>query len=665
MAVRPQKEARSLSEINYLASNPPQYPYHPEPRESLTLYISRVPGTQDVILSTFRPLKKNVTAEDVANSLYYVHLDTPEDDMLAAPPRPARAVSPRSSLESARSVIPRKPLPASASALGLDKKAMSNNASSVPPPVTSSLTASPILAEPAPRSLSPTAEPQAPDGKTIEGYRQNPVFQKRQSAAPTDVSDPPRSPVSLAVPIPRTGLLSTPPTASDPSSELSTSPASDSMINPPPVTPQGTAPSSGRPISVMSQTSPLSATRTTSSGKPGIRPSSVTFSLTLIRRDPTTGTQSNVGKVLSFQTNVPPPDAAAPNLDPDNMGELLPFTQHITIRLDTSGYAKYRDLPSRADVGRFRLSSGPSLAQQLSQMGISGSAGDAPAPGLKPAWKPVEEGFKREVVMSYGASWTENLKKSFHRRRRPGSPIHGGSNTSGEGNPAPPNVSHARQGSTSTVGSVESSDGRHSPTLITHPRPGLKPKGYVFLSPWNGRCEFRTSANGRAIKCRHVLDPASFKFDPREVAQSIRDAQAVGRSRGDELASAFAGAKAVSELRYNLPQGGHRRQGSEHDSKSKAGRLQHKNLPGPFNKLLHHGSKSSDDEYESDEDFDDQDADASMDPNGLGRELAGGGTRGRRAKLGKLIIHDEGLKMLDLVVAANVGVWWTTWGRLM
>jgi hypothetical protein len=43
----------------------------------------------------------------------------------------------------------------------------------------------------------------------------------------------------------------------------------------------------------------------------------------------------------------------------------------------------------------------------------------------------------------------------------------------------------------------------------------------------------------------------------------------------------------------------------------------------------------------------------------IGREKAGGGNRGKRAKLGKLIIHDEGFKMLDLVVAANMGVWWS------
>lgn len=42
----------------------------------------------------------------------------------------------------------------------------------------------------------------------------------------------------------------------------------------------------------------------------------------------------------------------------------------------------------------------------------------------------------------------------------------------------------------------------------------------------------------------------------------------------------------------------------------------------------------------------------------LGRERAGGGFRGHSAKLGKIIIEDEGLKMCDLVVGAAMGVWW-------
>ncbi len=42
----------------------------------------------------------------------------------------------------------------------------------------------------------------------------------------------------------------------------------------------------------------------------------------------------------------------------------------------------------------------------------------------------------------------------------------------------------------------------------------------------------------------------------------------------------------------------------------------------------------------------------------LGREKAGGGFNGKCAKLGKLVLEDEGLKMCDLTVAACMGVWW-------
>jgi hypothetical protein len=49
----------------------------------------------------------------------------------------------------------------------------------------------------------------------------------------------------------------------------------------------------------------------------------------------------------------------------------------------------------------------------------------------------------------------------------------------------------------------------------------------------------------------------------------------------------------------------------------------------------------------------------------LGQEFAGGGFGGKQAKLGKLIIEDEGLKMVDLLVAANVALWWRAYERQM
>ncbi len=48
----------------------------------------------------------------------------------------------------------------------------------------------------------------------------------------------------------------------------------------------------------------------------------------------------------------------------------------------------------------------------------------------------------------------------------------------------------------------------------------------------------------------------------------------------------------------------------------------------------------------------------------LGQENAGGGYGGKKAKLGKLIIEGEGLKMLDLVIAANMGIWWKAYQRV-
>jgi hypothetical protein len=47
----------------------------------------------------------------------------------------------------------------------------------------------------------------------------------------------------------------------------------------------------------------------------------------------------------------------------------------------------------------------------------------------------------------------------------------------------------------------------------------------------------------------------------------------------------------------------------------------------------------------------------------LGQEFAGGGFGGKQAKLGKLIIEDEGLKMIDLLVATNVALWWRAYDR--
>ncbi|KAM7211257.1 oxidoreductase-like protein [Rhypophila decipiens] len=652
-----QVEAKSLSTINSIAANPPQYPHFPDVRESLTLYISRVPGTRDVILSTFRPQKKNVTSEDVANSLYYIHLDLAADELLVAPQRRPDTLSPRSSSESSRQVIHRKPLPASAKVPNLDKSGLGGSVTApLPPPAP----------QPYPNSRPSTsganpgapADPQLPEPNP-DGYRPNPMFHSRQSSA-ASIDGPP---------LPPRPLMNVPLSASPPPMRKPLGPRPQSLQAPPenygsgmPVTSPRDRPLTptygGSQAVQLSSHSPSNNIkyRPGSPNKLGKRPSCQPFSLSIIRRDPASGNQWNIGKVSSFETNIPTPEQADASLNPDDMGSMA-TAQKMDIHIETSGYAKYRNMPTLASVE----ASHPKSAQTFEEALRGRAAMNADNSKTTNTVRIPEEGFHRQIMMAYSKSWTSNLKGAFRRHDQ-----HSRSKSPDEGYPPevfqPPRKGfHQRHGSASTTGSVDSTahasfDSQHRPapeggqpdSLITTPGPGLKPRGYVFLSPWDGVCEFRTSSNGRSLKCRHTLTGRNPKFDPVTMAQNIRRDAQLSASAGaakpsrDSLANAFLGAKNVSELRFNLPNGDvfNKRRESEGGSGH-----HHASLHTGFSKLLKldQRERSSDEDDWDDEDYDDGPMDLS-----LGREKAGGGNRGKRAKLGKLIIHDEGLKMLDL-----------------
>jgi hypothetical protein len=108
----------------------------------------------------------------------------------------------------------------------------------------------------------------------------------------------------------------------------------------------------------------------------------------------------------------------------------------------------------------------------------------------------------------------------------------------------------------------------------------------------------------------------------------------------------------VSELRFNLPTS---------EVIPNAARPRDSQLLKDFGNALR--SRARSDPYRYENEYDDDDRDHPRFDLSLGKERAGGGRRGNRAKMGKLIITNEGLKMLDLVVAANMGVWWETWEK--
>lgn len=481
------------------------------------------------------------------------------------------------------------------------------------------------------------------------------------------------------------------------------------------------------------------------------------FSLSIIRRDPVTGHQWNIGKVSSFQSTIVVAQDPE-NPDSPKIAQYPRGYPAINVHIETSGYARFRNfptalLPKMSDLPRMSLDSAPrpgsresaattttrtmkelaaSLQAQVEQQKSQGQGQDD-----------TEEGFRRQVVMTYGKTWTSNLKEAFSSKRRersstntsatdsaynepldpPRAGFHrrqdsGNSTNSNDsmfaslvpnpGNPANnnnnndtnnhehhhhhhhqkhPHNQHQRQthgsnasaaSATAAMNTTFTSPGRpDEPVIATRPGPGLRPKGYTFASPWDGRCDFRTSSNGRALKCHHVRNTTSQGFNPLVAAQALRDAmpessnsngggaggaggaggRGGGRARGMSASAHLpmgdmGNRVPVSELRFNLPSS------DLFNSKEDRDRALAEMKEGLGRLLV----KSPGASHEHDDDDDDRE-EPIFDWSGLGREKAGGGNRGKRAKLGKLLVHDEGLKMLDLVVAANMGIWWQAWER--
>ncbi|KAI1368863.1 hypothetical protein F5Y08DRAFT_294048 [Xylaria arbuscula] len=573
-------EARSLAALNQLAANPPQYPTRPNEarQEPLTLYISRVPGTQDIILSTLKPQVKNVTAGDVASSLYYVHYQS-ENESSSHLNQSWHSSPPKSREESPRTQIRRKPIPTAPAAPSGKENRAHESPTRKPVPQTvldgqpESHSSAPIPTQ-ASQGLSLKTQPQ-PSTFDTTSHNLPPLPSKpRPPLSPRLEDHPPSLP-------PRLGSRPYPP-------EFLDAPHSDHVHT------------TNAPASSHTWRRPFTP-----------------FSLTLIRRDPSSGQQWNVGKLASFQLEYP---------DLIDEEKRPPAYPSIQIHLETSGYAKFRGMPAGGEIG---------LRESLD---IRPGSAASPTSQLRnvPVAMPASGAFERQVLMNYSPSFTATLKQRFRSH-----------SSADESRSSPPlnRLGHTRGGSQTSMGSFGGDfDGSDAP-VITQPAPGLKPRGYVFYSPWDGRCEFVTGKAGRTLKCRHVLpsygggvyNPLVDGSDPEHADEKTDNA------------------RPISELRFNLPSNellGDNNKNSSTEGGG-GGMRTRDHLQSQFNKMVAKAQGL---------DVDDSDDDGNFHfEMSLGREKAGGGNRGRRAKMGKLIVYDEGLKMLDLVVAANVGIWWTTY----
>ncbi|KAL4892600.1 hypothetical protein BDV59DRAFT_179273 [Aspergillus ambiguus] len=613
-------EARSLSAITAIASNPPAYPRNPTQKklDPLVLYIVRVPGSRDVFLSPLKPpTKASVSAEAINSSLYYLHVATPDDEVLLQEYEQEREEEarlrkerlendPEVPLEFARmNQVRRKPVPGGSSTI---------SDPSIPPP----LPARPSTLELPQEECSPPTPPR-------------PTVPQRSSwgGMPADQNAPPRRPLP---PVPKDEPSFETHDAFIPKktnrwSALSGHLSGRSLEG---LRDRSEAPAAGR-HSLDSREPPRMRPHSSSSSAPygnsrsparspgqsptrrsydSRRPDQPGFHITLIRRDPTHGVQWNVATM------------STPRMDGGG----------IDLDISTPGYSRF-------------ISQNEKLS--LADLGLNLQSHDNPNP-TDPSTSNHPRRFTRKLCVS-----------------RPYQPDEARSSVDTPG-----------RGSLDSLGGAGA--GGNSPPKQPPGLSKLKSGYYTFTSPWNGTCTFSTSVNGRSLKCKHMIpmpgfsssNPGTTIDNPAITVAEIRfntpfQTSHLHHQPGPSHLSPFTLSQTpsfptndpyLSSPAFAAPPD-HQPAPARASKRASFAQFLNPNVytsrPGSSGDMApprHRRNPSA--SSTSSADLDDR-LDLS-----LARERAGGGMRGKSAKLGKLIIEDEGIKMLDLVVAACMAVWW-------
>ncbi|KAJ5823435.1 hypothetical protein N7447_005775 [Penicillium robsamsonii] len=682
-------EARSLSSVTAIASNPPAYPRNPthEKQEPLSLYIVRVPGSKDIFLSPLKPpTKSSVSAEAINASLYYLHVATPDDDTLLQEVEEEREVEAqlrKERLEQAGAGDPAQ-----------REFARLNNVRRKPVGGGGDVNPEPLLAPPQQDATAPPALPprQVPmpqvtaENISFSGTPVTNIQPPLSNNMPGQISGEPGGRSA----VPRRPLPPLPPgeeswsttAGEDPSKRTSRwtafaehlqnrgenwrekyeakyealSAGRHSLDSPrPQFRPRSSHDRTGSPLGSPGQ-SPNR--HRNAHGKP---PSNAGFHITLIRRDPTSGTQWNVATI------------STPRMD----------RNAVDIEISTPGYNRF--------AGSNEMPSLSSLAANL-PLGI-GRLPNSAIPQSLPTEQPKEQ---------------PSGPRKFHRQLCVSKPYDDSVTTDCSNGHTP--------------------DGPSSSSK-------LKSGYYVFTSPWNGTCTFTNSVNGRNLKCKHMIPTpggfvppngeaeappavtvAELRFNtPFQAANLHSHAHHAAHKPHPNHLSPFTQSQIQSLSRPSDnsnennpgPDGEPLRPSSSSNSYASAKRNSLSNLLNPntyarprahtgpgappplptsppadprqnfhpstllrrtslraqrFTRQsqLHPAAQSHSHRSTSNSSGGDVDHDSDEDrlDFSLAREPAGGGLRGKSAKLGKLVIEDEGIKMLDLVVAACMAVWW-------
>ncbi|PGH15100.1 hypothetical protein AJ79_02626 [Helicocarpus griseus UAMH5409] len=675
-------EAKSLQPLITLASNPPRYPRNPSkaPLEPLVLYIVRVPGKRDVFLSRLKPpTESSVSPELINAALYYIHVATPEDEAVLQTIEQEQRLNKQIQNQNSSSFaelnrVRRKPVPgADTGNNATDPTSTEPKPPPIPPrrPVTSSLDISPhpaTVGRGREDYAQTSASPRTPE---IQQPEESPALPPR----PRQIHSPSRRPLPPIPADPGKHLFPSATSPNDANRRWSATPVSPSEIQEslaPPSDTQARSRASwdgGRPSlirperpsnqSFESLLGPQHISRdqrhstTFSIPGPGRRSNDSKsnrslnpFHLTLIRRDTTNNCQWNVGTMT--------------NCNPGSSTEVA-ADGTIAIEILTPGYKKLAGERNPAFATNNNNSSEP--LKFTRNLTLTYPPNDRMGPGYSQIYTP--------------------LTNSYHHS-------HSSSDRCAREDTSPPPAPRPRKGGQ-----------------------------YTFASPWDGTCSFVPGINGRSLKCRHTIPthiPSLAGLNLPNSSSSGGDNQhlnmqqlqaalesspaATGTSPTTSSSSAQGGGSTVTaaELRFNLPifssphyynnhKAHHNNNNSNNNSNNDSyggGDRPSSSSSNSLHATTTNESTASNSHYSHSHPHGHghlhghghglhntatalrthaQSLAGRLDLS-LGRERAGGGPWGKSAKLGKLVVEDEGLKMLDLVVAACMGVWWGVYDGL-
>jgi len=628
----PAVEAGSLATVIQLADNPPEhFQYSPATgvQQPLVLYISRVPGSKglsllllrlvsskliipvDVFLTTMKPKQKSVTAQDVQSSLYYVHVDSVEDYGLldsgeSGDDQPVEHDPRTDASLGSKSSVRRKMLHQTSNSALVDRPE--------PPPrplpqpqmhthVSNGMTQiarKPIRRDgPEPRNLKEA--PPLPERSFLGPRPMKQRFLSVDGAALRNVLD--------RVNVDMRRWSEQPPLASP---QLPPRPDSLRRSKFNDATQSAAVITSAR-RSAHTEDEPLAQHCWNWEKKWEER----RLSDDMVRR---ASSQYNLSEMEDVFQNASLTLIRRYNGEQWNAGRIMTGSKEfvpddsarssigMSIEILTAGYSRFCD---------------PKVSQRSQKRIITEGSREIPSI--------TEQGSN--------TSSNEGKEKAVFRRHLH---LHGNARRRNEGLIPVPNESSSTKGARSSFDFR-----RHSQQSPNGVDPSLNgsaehkrgsPKLHHFESPWNGVCEFRTGIAGRSLKCKHSYPSNNTNFGP-----GIHSAT-------------------VSEIRFNLPSSA--ALGTPALKSTMPGTPREAKRSLMFSRLQDRGSSSLaineavDSRYfGSKVELEDR-LDLS-----LGQEHAGGGFGGKQAKLGKLIIENEGLQMLDLIVAANMALWWKVYER--